>query len=96
MQNLNISSSYASTQENNGVDLFNLKIYSLLMCRGELSEKAGILFDLIMIYNKEKDTNKRILFWNHPRLRNAIKMLVYMSEILPKKHFQQIKEQSKM
>lgn len=69
--------------------MFNLKIYALLMCRGELSEKAGLLFDLIMVFNKEKDTEKRIIYWNHPRLRKAIKMLVYMSEILPKKHNQQ-------
>jgi len=55
------------------------------MCRGECSEKAGVLFDLVMQFNKEKNPSKRILYWNHPRLKKAIRMLVYVSEILPKK-----------
>ena len=55
------------------------------MCRGSCSEKAAFLFDLILQLNKEKDPNKRILFWNHPRLKKAIRMLVFISELLPKK-----------
>jgi hypothetical protein len=81
-----ISQNGSFIESKSGVDLYNLKIFALLMCRGELSEKAGIIFDLIMVFNKEKDPEKRILRWNHPRLRKAIKMLVYLSEILPKKY----------
>ena len=56
------------------------------MCRGSCSEKASFMFDLIMQQNKEKDPSKRILYWNHPKLRKAIRMLVYISELLPKKN----------
>jgi hypothetical protein len=72
-------------QEEKGVDIFNLKIYALLICRGRLSEKTELLFDLIMQFNKESDPEKRILTWNHPRLKRAVKLIIFMSEILPKK-----------
>jgi len=75
----------SSLRENNGLDLFNLKILGLLMCRGDIECKAGLLFDLIMQFNKEKNPKRRIIYWNHPRLKKAIRMLVYISEILPKK-----------
>jgi hypothetical protein len=55
------------------------------MCRGDVESKAGLLFDLILQFNKEKNPKKRIIYWNHPRLKKAIRMLVYISEVLPKK-----------
>lgn len=30
------------------LDVFNFKVYCLLICRGELLEKAGLFFDLIV------------------------------------------------
>ena len=75
----------STLRDKTGLDLFNVRVLGLLMCRGEPDEKAGLLFDLIMQLNKEKDPTKRILYWNHPRLRKAIRMLVYISEVLPKK-----------
>ena len=66
--------------------MFNLLMLGLLMCRGDVGTKGRLLFDLIMQMNKEKNVEKRILYWNHPRLRKAIRMLVYVSEVLPKKH----------
>ena len=64
------------------------------MCRGSLSEKSGILFDLVMIFNKETDPEKRILSWNHPRLKKAIKLIVFMSEILPKRYIIMLKNEN--
>lgn len=82
----NADSLVSLLQEKNVIDLFNFKIFGLLMCRGSCSEKASFMFDLIMQQNKEKDPSKRILYWNHPKLRKAIRMLVYISELLPKKN----------
>ena len=37
------------------LNLFNLKVYAILICRGEIKDKAEHLFDLIMLKNRKKD-----------------------------------------
>ena len=76
------------------IDLFSLRILSLLVCRGEVKEKAEFLLDLIQIrhLNNEVEThddddtkrkdNEKIDFANE-RLIRALKLIVYFSVVLP-------------
>ena len=68
------------------LNLFNLKVYAILICRGEIRKKAEHLFDLIMLKNRKKD----LLFWNNQRLKECLKMLIYFSEVLPKKYTNEV------
>jgi len=64
----------------------------LLICRGEPKEKAGFLYDWITSakslaakkeQNKGKPSDK--VDWSDQRLSKAIKLMLYFSEVLPKK-----------
>ena len=68
------------------LNLFNLKVYAILICRGETRRKAEHLYDLIMLKNRNKD----YIFWNNQRLKEALKMLIYFSEVLPKKYINEV------
>ena len=68
------------------LNLFNLKVYAILICRGETREKAEYLYELIMLHNRKKS----VLNWSNTRLRNALKMLIYFSEVLPKKYINEV------
>lgn len=68
------------------LNLFNLKVYAILICRGEIRKKAEHLFDLIMLKNRKKD----YIFWNNQRLKESLKMLIYFSEVLPKKYINEV------
>ena len=68
------------------LNLFNLKVYAILMCRGDTRLKAEYLYDLIMLHNRKKNH----LNWSNLRLRDALKMLVYFSEVLPKKYINEV------
>ena len=69
------------------LDLFSFKIFALLICRGTVDQKAQKLWDLINIEAGMKpiDKYKDKIMWNNPRLKKSIRLIIYFSEILPKK-----------
>ena len=74
------------------VDMINLKLYGLLMCPGKQEQKADILFDMIFgpaLQNANYDAKNRkndVITWMNPRLIQAVRKLIYFSEIFPKKY----------
>ena len=59
--------------ENVFVDIINLKIFALLMCRGSSKDKAAILFDLILgpqstSVGPNSSNNSDKIAWKNPRL----------------------------
>lgn len=69
------------------LDIFNFKIFALLICRGSVSQKAEELWELI---NKDSgmkpiDKYRGKIVWSNPRLKKSIRMIIYFSEVLPKK-----------
>jgi hypothetical protein len=72
-----------SVKKEGFIDVFLLKIYALLLCRGDLKTKIEVLMDLITLYQKSDK-----IMWSNKRLELAMKSIVYFSEILPKKYFQ--------
>ena len=86
------------TDEKFYIDLFSLRVLSLLICRGEVREKAGYLMDIVMMKDREKEkskknnskSTKKIKFvveekleYANNRLIRALKLLVYFSVVLP-------------
>lgn len=69
------------------LDVFNFKILALLICRGSVTQKAQELWDLINIEPsmKQIDKYKDKIMWSNPRLKKSIRLIIYFSEILPKK-----------
>ena len=69
------------------LDIFNFKMFALLVCRGSVTQKAQELWDLINTEPgmKSIEKYKDKIMWNNPRLKKAIRMIIYFSEILPKK-----------
>ena len=71
------------------LELFPLKVFALLVCRGTPHTKAGILFDLVT--GKKEDSTEESsadhdqIAWGSIKLDAAIKLIFYFSEILPKK-----------
>ena len=55
------------------------------MCRGGIREKANILFDIVLgpakIFQGEKEVS-----WRSGRIIRVFKMIIYLSEIFPKKY----------
>ena len=67
------------------IDLMELKIFALLMCKGTVRYKAGILFDIAVGPEKVNDEDATIS-WTSSRLIKAFKQLIFYSEIFPKKY----------
>ena len=67
------------------VDLFNIKVFALLMCKGTQKEKADILFDLVLGPEGVKQA-KDTIAWKSGRMVSAFKKLIFFSEIFPKKY----------
>lgn len=63
--------------------MFSLKILGLLMCRDRIETKEGMLADLIR-------QNQQEIEIGNPRLRRAIKLIIYFSEIVPKQYHREI------
>lgn len=61
------------------IDMFGLRVLSLLVCRGKQTEKAKYLANLVNLSRKQP------VHWDNPRLRKAIRLIVYFSSILPLK-----------
>ena len=61
------------------IDLLNLRILSLLVCRGRPAEKASFLAALAIL-----DYDSPVKKWN-ARIENALALIVHMSAVLPNK-----------
>ena len=55
------------------------------MCKGSVTEKADILFDIILGPAKKFQGEKEVS-WRSGRIIRVFKMIVYLSEIFPKKY----------
>ena len=64
------------------IDVFSIKIFALLMCKGSVAEKAEALYNTITV---DPQSCSRVL-WNSSRIKNAYKKLLFFSELFPKKH----------
>ena len=51
------------------------------MCPGSSKIKAGLLFTLV----QGPDSSDQVA-WGNPRLKQAVRKLIYFSEIFPKKY----------
>jgi hypothetical protein len=69
------------------IDLFGMRVLSLLVCRGHPREKAEFLAKLI---TKDAEDQDNIALDNERMLR-AIKILLYCSSILPHKFLSQMR-----
>ena len=72
--------------EESKIDLLNLKIFALLVCKGKSEEKADILFDIIMGPTEEIKDKDNVISWMNPRLVKSVRQIIYFSEIFPKKY----------
>lgn len=61
------------------IDIFCLRILSLLVCRGKPADKATFLADLT------NDNQKKSVSWNNTRLTRTLKLMLYITSILPNK-----------
>lgn len=62
------------------ISLLNLRIYGLLICRGDPFTKASVLWNIVGEYGE--------LYWTNPRLKHTFRLLIYFSQILPLKYNQ--------
>ena len=88
------------------VDLFNIRILGLLICRGDIFHKGGLLYDVLIKPSKrstqnsflsvEDDSKKCVqLSWSSVYLKKAMKNFLYYSEILPKAYVEQYRDFTK-
>lgn len=73
------------------IDVKNLKMLAILLCKGTTEEKASVLFDTVIGMEKVKRQmidceEDQLISWNHRRLVSCFKMLIFISEIMPKKY----------
>ena len=70
------------------VDIFNFKIFALLMCKGSIRRKAENLFELAanQVAGQNDITGEEVIAFNSGRLIKAFKHIVFFSEIFPKKY----------
>jgi len=61
------------------IDIFCLRILSLLVCRGRPADKATFLAELT------NDSQKKSVSWNNTRLTRTLKLMLYITSILPNK-----------
>ena len=67
------------------IDVFSLKCFALLMCKGTNKTKANIFFDLVVGSEGVKQ-GVDMINWKSSRLVQGIKKLLFFSEIFPKKY----------
>ena len=91
------------------VNLFNVRILGLLICRGSVTRKAGLMYDLILepfqqierafmkngeiIEIREKCSDKTTVVWSSMYLRKVLKDFMYISELLARKYVYQYKKE---
>lgn len=75
------------------VDVMNLRLLALVLCKGSIEEKANVFFDTVI--GMEKVKRQRLeneyaeepnVSWRQRRLVASFKMLMYISEVMPKKY----------
>mgnify|MGYP001023489525 CR=1 FL=1 len=81
---------------NSNFDAFNFKILCLLVCRGDIKTKAGLLFDIVdngsvVNFVPGKGRAKSSVIWSSKRLKHAITQLIMFSELLPKLFYHRLK-----
>jgi len=69
----------AKKDEIDCIDLFSVRMLSLLVCRGRANEKASFLASMANLDNEEP------VSWDNTRLSRGLKLLLYISGILPNK-----------
>lgn len=64
------------------MDVFLLHAAALILCRGEVQEKAELLAQLI---TRQFNSNsyKRKIYWENIYLKRAIKFMFYLCVVLP-------------
>jgi len=77
------------------IDVFALKIFAILMCKGTIREKATILFEAIegglqgssgKDHEEHSGSHECSIAWSSGRMKLAFKKLIFFSEIFPKKY----------
>ena len=76
-----------------GLDIFKLKILTLLICRGEPKVKAGLLFDLVY---RGREIPEKVIIWSNSKLKEAFEHLFFFSEIMPKMFYLKFQTQNDM
>ena len=66
------------------IDLFTLKILSLLMCRDTAKIKANLFMDTVL-GRQRKALGRESIAVHDQRVKKACKLLLFYSEIFPKK-----------
>ena len=94
-----IDQDFMSTPKKEYVDILLVKLLGLLLCRGDQRYKSEIWFDAMMgqalvspTYMKKIEAGKvdrdhDKITWKNPRLIQSVRSLIYFSEILPKKYY---------
>ena len=93
------------------VNLFNLKVFGILMCLGNPEVKAHFLFEIILgeyyqrefeklvnsrVYDTEDEAiNNLMLSWTDHNLEHVVRQIYYFSELFPKKYFEAIMDIAK-
>lgn len=68
------------------IDLFSVRVLSLLVCRGHHREKAEFLAKLVTRGVKKEEGQQEVMIsWDNERMQRAVKILLYCSSILPNK-----------
>ena len=65
--------------------MVNLKLFALLMCKGNLKLKTEILFDIILGPEKMLNGDKNIN-WQSNKALGIFKQFFFFSEVFPKKY----------
>lgn len=64
------------------INIFSIKVFALLMCRGVYTDKTKLIYDLLQ---QEETSNKQLnLVWTSPNLRKFTEMMFFFSEMFPK------------
>lgn len=73
------------------ISIFKLKILALLMCKDTLENKANLFMET-MIGNIGLNCGRDSVAAGNSKLKQGFKLLVYFSEVLPKKYMAEFAE----
>lgn len=71
------------------IDLYSLRVLSLLVCRGASRDKANFLAGIV---NHEEPGTETDVSCDNPRMQKAVKLLLYCSSILPNKFLRRMQD----
>jgi len=75
----------SESDENYDVEMIAVRILGLLICRGEVRDKATYLFGLLVHDLDPKHNENLLVSWTNTRLIVTLKLFIYFSQILPLK-----------